>query len=269
MRRHRLLAAAIGVLALGLTPVMAGAAPLTSADYGKPVAFYRFCAEAQLDVANMDADAMAAPGVGITIGGTIYDDFDAFVLAKSAVSISDRKVLVAQYIDYTDEERTMPKTHRCKLRTGESLAEGAWPAGSANNSGRFAVDPHYGFGSLAEGISTAAVDLPCSVVNQQTVTNTWDGLSAEQQQDAAEFDPDGATPRLVVGDDAMVGTGAEWTQPFEPVTDDDGTLKVVSRPMVVPSDTPEGPPRFRAAHYCSLVAPEYVRAIMLGDVEVV
>ena len=275
MRRRTLMAVVAGAVALAVTPVMAGAAPLTTADYGKPVSYFRFCAEAQLDTANIDPVELAAVelagGTGISIGGTIYDDMDDFVSSKSGVSIDGRSILTRSYYDYADAQRSLLKQVRCKLRTAESLDKGAWPGGSDNNPGRFAVDPHYGFGAAAADVVTSDVDAVCSTVNQRTIDNEWDGIVADGLDDDAVYRPDDDT--LAVLPDDVVTSGPEWVglgtiAPPEPLELDGGVLGVRSRALNVPTTSAEGVPRFRGANYCTFVGPEYLRAAILGDVTV-
>ena len=264
MRRRRWLALITGAAVLVLTPVMAGAAPLTSGQLYKPVAFFRFCAEAQLDIANIDETVMA--NKGITIGGSIYADYTDFVNSKSSVSVAGQSILTGQYVEYRDVNLTQPKMFRCKLRTGESIDKGAWPVGSANNGGRFAVDPYFGLGSNATGVSTNATDQQCTVVNQRTIDNVWAGLTPSQQS-AAPYTPVGPTPTLKTVADNVVGAGPLWTVSVEPMSVVGSELQVKSLTLLANTNS-AGVPRFEGAHYCTLVAPEYLRDVLLGTATV-
>lgn len=267
-RKWTAFAAAVGVVVL--TPTLAGAAPLAFEDYAKPAGFLGFCSDAQVDVANINESVLRSKGFSIT--STVYDDEAEFVLSKSAVGVDDKTIITTSYVEYADGDRVEPKMYRCKLRTGESLTAGAWPNGADNNGGRFAVEPYFGFGSAASGVSTSSEDQPCRVVNERTIANVWDSLT-NAQQNAAPFSPEGDPEdrTLVAVDDDVVGSGPEWTSSTEPVVvADDGeedVLQVGSKSLVVPSGS-AGVPRFEGAHYCTLVAPHHLRDILLGDVNV-
>ena len=144
--RARWLAAAAGAAAITAVAVaQAGAGPLTAADVGTPRGAFRFCAEAQVDVAKIDRAALAA--AGLSVGGRWFSDYNDFIASKSAADPAAGEIVTTQYVEYRDAGRTQPKQYRCKFRTGESLNEGAWPAGSENQADpRFQVPPYFGFG---------------------------------------------------------------------------------------------------------------------------
>lgn len=262
-RRWTAVAAVIGVLAM--TPTLAGAAPLTAADYDRPAGLLGFCADAQVDVANVNESAMRSAGISIT--SVVYDDWDDFVLSKSAVDADAKQIVTTAHVQYRDRARVRPQMYRCKLRTGESIAKGAWPGGAANNEGRFAVDPRYGFGRAARNVSSSNQDQPCRVVNERTIDNVWDSLTGRQRA-AAPFSPEGrgSERTLVTTADEVVGSGPAWTASVAPVRRVGDVLEVGSRALVVPTGT--AAPRFEGAHYCTLVAPQHLRDILLGDVRV-
>ena len=262
--RRRLLALVAGCAALLITPVMAGAAPLTSAQIYEPVGFFRFCSEAQLDVANIDEAAMQA--AGISIGGTIYADLNAdFQWSKSSVDRPSKRILTVTWVEYADAAKTQPRAVRCKLRTGESLNKGAWPAGSDNNSGRFAVDTAFGFGAIADGVSTNPVDQSCTSVNQRTIDAVWNSLTPAQQS-ASPYKPTDGT--LVTAPDTLAGGAPQWLVETNPLSLAGGVLTAESLSMLVPVGAYPGSataaPRFEGAHYCTLVPPTYLRDVLLG-----
>jgi hypothetical protein len=263
--RPRSVAAALGVAVLALSPVMAGAAPLTTATIYEPVGFFRFCAEAQLEAANI-LDGPAADA-GIKVSGTIWDDytpgdFEAdFVLSKSSVDIANKRIMTSQAVLYRDAERTQPETILCKFRTAESLNAGPWPGGALNNSPGFEVDPYYGFGSAADGLVESDVDEKCSVLNQTTINTVWDSLDGGQQA-VAPYSPENET--LVTTLDVPTYSGPEWLEPQAPLTLNGNVLQVGSRSLNAPT-TQDGAPRTLGANYCTLVAPTYLRDVLLGD----
>jgi hypothetical protein len=264
--------------ALLLVPSLSGAAPLTPTQTFTAEGFFRFCAEAQLDIANIDPTKLVENGGAFSVRGTIYrtteDELTAtsdFVLSKSAVNTAAQAILVTQWTKYRDAAFTEPELIRCKLRTGESLAKGPWPPGSPNNGGRFAVEPVFGFGASGVGLSTDPLnDAPCSTVNQRTIANVWANLSPAQQQ-SAPFNPTGlatagaAANTLTVVPDDVTFIGPDWTPPVEAYRVNGATLEVPSRSLIAPSLS-SGNSRLEGAHYCTFIAPELLRDILLSQV---
>jgi hypothetical protein len=239
---------------------MAGAAPITSETVLEPEGFFRLCAEAQRDIANIDDAALSASG--ITLGGTVYAQEADFVLSKSAVDVDGNQILTSAYMTYRDPARTQPEQLRCKMRTAESLGEGAWPPGSTNNGGRFAVDPYFGFGAVGATLPTSLVDAPCSTINQRTIDSVWGALTPAEQA-AAPFAPPPFGTTLTTVPDVVVGSGPEWLGSFPAMVNNGGVLEVGSLALLVPTGA-GGVPRLEGAHYCTLVAPEYLRDVLTG-----
>jgi hypothetical protein len=270
MRRRRVAVVAAAVAAVVAVPALSGAAPLTPAEKLEPIGFFRFCADAQLAIANLDEGALTTEG--ISVGGTLYAEFDDFVLSKSSVrTTSPKAILTTTWYDFADAGETEPSLIRCKMRTAESLDEGAWPVGSANNEGRFAVDPAYGFGaSVGAGLATSPLDQPCSVVNQQTIDDVWSELTPSQRDDAP-FNPTGsatsgaAANTLVTTPDVIAASGPAWTQPQVPAVVNGSTLEVPSLALRVPTGGAGGNARFEGANYCTFIAPTYLRDLLLGN----
>lgn len=277
MSRRPLLAAGLAV-GLLLIPSLSGAAPLTPTETFTAQGFFRFCAEAQLDIANVDPAKLVENGGTFSVRGTIFRTTETeltatsdFVLSKSAVSTVGSAVLVSQWTKYRDAAFTEPELIRCKLRTGESFAKGPWPPGSVNNGGRFAVEPAFGFGASGVGLSTDPNnDAPCSTVNARTILNVWANLSPSEQ-DAAPFNPTGlatttaAPSTLKVVPDDVTFVGPDWTPPVEAYRVNGATLEIPSRSLVAPSLS-SGNARLEGAHYCTFIAPELLLAILLGQV---
>jgi len=269
VRRRRVAVVLVGLLGIVMLPALAGAAPLTSANITSPQSFFRFCAEAQLDIANIDEAVIL--GKNISIGGAIFTDFTDFVYSKSGVRVSGNKaILTSTWYEYLDLAKTKELAVRCKMRTGESLTAGAWPPGSPNNSDRWVVDPFFGFGNtVGAGLSTNPLDQPCSAVNQRTINSVWSSLNAGQK-DAAPFNPTGtatasaAANTLITTPDVTTSDGPTWTQQFPAVTLNGAVLEVPSKGLVVNSGINVNP-RFEGAHYCTFVAPTYLKAVLLGQ----
>ena len=262
--RRRSMLIALGAIGLMAMPLLAGAAPLPSSTT-TPTGFLRFCAEAQITIANIDTAKLVENGGQFQIANTAYRDESDFVFSKSAVSTSAKKILTTSYVQYEDGSSTAQKLIRCKMRTGESLNKGAWPSGAGYGTGRFVVEPSWGFGSAGNGLSTSPnTDGTCQQINQTTLTNVWGSLSSGQKASAA-YNPDNST--IVTDTDTVVGVGPSWTPPVAAVTVSGGIAHIPSRALVATtSGNASVAPYFEGAHYCTLVAPDFLRRVILGQV---
>lgn len=263
-RTKRFAAAVLGVAALALSPALVAAAPLDQTTIYQPIGFFTFCADAQVKVANID-EAMTSPEEkDIRITNQVRDEFSDFVSMKSSADPDAKTINTGQYVEYRDAERTQPEQIRCKMRTGESIDEGAWPEGAVNGVPPWNVPPHFGLGSpLGDDVSTSDVDQACSAVNDALITNVWASLSPEDQA-ASPYQP-GST-LVTVPDDAAL-TGAAWTQPFPALQLNGAVLEVPSKALLAPVGVIDTP-FFEGAHYCTHPAPDYLRAVLLGQATV-
>ena len=270
MRRRRLTVVLLGIIAALAIPALSGAAPIPG-NTRTPQGFVRFCADAQETIANVDSAKLTENGGDFTIKNSLYKSLDDFVLSKSSVTTTTKKINDSQWTLYEDAQQTQPKLLRCKLRTGESFTAGAWPNGSTNNSGRFVVEPAYGFGSAGTGLSTnPSTDQQCRVVNQATIDNVWGSLSNGQKNSAvynptASNLPSANANTLVTVADTVVFDGPSWTPSVAAITTSGSVAQVGSRALVANSNS-TGNPRFEGAHYCTLVAPEFLKRVILGQV---
>ena len=276
---RRWLAFVVGLVVLACTPVMAGAAALTPAQLYQPIGLLRFCPDAQLQVANIDDAPGSAFAVrGISIGATIYNDFTVsgsrvnsndFADSKPAVDLAHKRIMTTMGVVYADAARTEPEMIVCKLRTAESLAKGAWPSSAPDNGGRFAVDRYFGLGANGVGLATSPTDQPCSVVNQSTITSVWDSLTPSQQASSPYKPTDGS---LVTVPDTLHGaSGPAWTavSATGPLQLTDGVLQVRSESLLVPTGSSGSrDARLEGAHYCTFVAPTYLRDVLLGNQQI-
>ena len=74
---------------------------------------------------------------------------------------------------------TDPKQFNCKMRTRDSIDQGAWPGGSPNNSPGLRAAPLFGFGAGGDALlnPTPAEPQTCEAVNDRTIASVWAGLS--------------------------------------------------------------------------------------------
>ena len=270
MRRRRLTIVLLGIIAILAVPALSGAAPIPGTIV-TPTGFFRFCAEGQIGIANIDTSKLVENGGDFTITGTVYKDESDFVLSKSAVVTSAKKISTTAYVQYENNDLTKPKLIRCKMRTGESLNKGNWPAGTTFGNGRFVVEPAWGFGSAGDGLSTSpSTDGTCQTINQNTIDSVWGSLT-NTQKNAAPYNPTasnlpGASANtLVTVADTVVGVGPSWTPPVAAINTNGAVAEIGSRALVANSNSSTAP-YFEGAHYCTLVAPEFLKRVLLGEV---
>ena len=118
MRRRRLTIVLLGITAILAVPALSGAAPIPGTIITS-TGFFRFCAEGQIGIANIDTSKLVENGGDFTITGTVYKDESDFVFSKSAVVTSAKKISTTAYVQYENNDLTKPKLIRCKMRTGE------------------------------------------------------------------------------------------------------------------------------------------------------
>jgi hypothetical protein len=229
-----------------------------------PRGLFEFCKDKQLDIAGINPATLSTAGIAIT--NTLYDNvvgqpdndqvlnkgFDAFVLGKSGIisSGATKQILVSQYVEYLDAAKTQPKQIRCKMRTGESLNRSDFQKLDDNT----VTTTPWGFGPG----TAAGPEATCAVINQQTVTNVDTLIGAGSRV----FSP----ADVVVDADVVAAIGPAWTTPFEAlqVVTSDGKLHVRAKTLVAVSTLPGNLDRFGGAHYCTSVAPEYLRDVVTG-----
>jgi len=265
MRRRSGIAAilAASLVATGVGVAVASGS-WTEATIATPRGFFEFCKDKQLDIAGINPATLATNGIAIT--NTVYDNvagqpnndqalnkgWDAFVLGKSGIFSSGitKQILVSQYVEYLDSAKTQPSQIRCKMRTGESLNRNDF---QRLDDGTVTTTP-WGFGPG----TAAGPEATCAVINAQTDTNVDTLIGAG----ARVFAPGD----VVVDPDVIAAIGPAWTTPFDAlqVVTADGKLHVRAKALVSPSTTPGNLDRFGGAHYCTSVAPEYLRDVITG-----
>lgn len=189
----------------------------------------QFCAEVQRRVA----------GTQQPLRNVVHETFESFVKSKPSVQPLEPQ----QYVEYADSERTQPRRISCKLKTADHINE------------------VYGNGAAASEESENA----CREINRATVLAVFRSL-----------DP-GTRARLAVpphrfmldGDENRI-MGSGWIEPYPHVyAGADGAVHLHAKALLVFWNDWRwqlAPDRFRGTHYCHLIAPEYARALMTGEV---
>lgn len=190
--------------------------------------FPQLCLRAQVQTANLRVGKFRRAGG--TLSEVAYPDLAAFAASKPEI----RPLTVTSY---TTSAAGLPKQVRCKGKSADHLTKeyGAGIAGAEGN---------------------------CAEVNRVTLRQVGRSLSHEERK-ALVY-----RPRDVVLDaDTKAVSGPDWLAEF-PVAGKDaaGALHLPSKALYVPLDTPGIPEAFKGQHYCTLIAPEYLKQVLLGKV---
>ncbi|GAB2838986.1 hypothetical protein GCM10022221_43120 [Actinocorallia aurea] len=219
------------LLALGL----AGAAALVSVPAPAAAAGWvdDLCTRAQKQTSQLNEANFAAAGGSIT--NVDYADFEAFKESKPQA----QPLTIGSYITYEDEARTQPKQVRCKTKTSDHI-------------------------KTMYGANAAGAEQDCKVINAGTVDEVFASLTAEEQASLAY-----PRTRVVIGFDWPAFTGADWLWDFPAAFKGwDGKLNIPSRNLNVPWAWAIFPENFRGQHYCTLIAPQYLKRLILGQAQV-
>lgn len=165
----------------------------------------------------------------------MHPDFESFKLSKS----SARPFVIHGFVQ-TDASTGLPQRVSCKTKTADLLQE-TWGAQTAR-----------------------ATDRSCRDLNRGTVMAVWQGLDPAQRASVTDR-PD----RILLEADTNAYMGSRWITDYPFVwRDEDGGLHIHAKALTVEWDDWKfawAPDRLRGVRYCHLVAPEYLRAIMLGE----
>ncbi len=187
----------------------------------------RFCIDAQHQVA-----ATRVPTVNV-----VHTDFKAFTESKP----KPRPLETEQYVWFEDEARTRPKMVSCKMKTSDHIR-------------------------VEYGADQSGGDTSCAALNERTAQAVLGALTRAERQ-RLKFD---GGRKLVYDPDFLTTDGPIWLAPFPVVyVGEGGALHVASKSMKndwLDPKLADAPARFKGTRYCHLVAPEYLKRVLLGDV---
>jgi len=164
-----------------------------------------------------------------------YVDYDEFILSKAQIE----PLTSQQFVWYADAQRLKPKRISCKLKTADHI--------------------------IAQyGADAAGAESTCQAANLAIVDRVYAALTAEERA-RLRF------PRasVIVDADDMAETGPDWLEPRFYVSLEADKIHVKPRAFRADWNDPKlakAPPRFKGTHYCHLIAPQYVKRIVLGEV---
>lgn len=188
----------------------------------------RFCPDAQAQVSMTSVPAISV----------VFTDFDEFVKSKPR----PRPLETDQYVWHEDAARTRPKMISCKMKTTDHIIAEYGPGASGGN-------------------------VSCAAVNQRTVELVLGSLTRAERK-RLKFD---GGRRIAYDEDLLTTDGPVWLAPFPVLyVAADGTLRVKSKSMKNDWNDPKlakADVRVRGTRYCHLVAPEYLKRVLLGDTQ--
>lgn len=187
----------------------------------------RFCSDAQ----------RLLTGSRVTAANDVYTDRAAFILSKAAV----RPLETRQFTSYEDAVSAHPKVVSCKMKTADHIRS------------------EYGAGQ-------ADADGSCASINQRSLEAVLGSMTRRERQ-RLKFGE--RFQRIVVEPDEVVDNGGDWLKPFAIAWKDErGALHLQAKGMNKGWTDPRyvsAPTQFRGVRYCHLVAPEYLRRLLLGE----
>jgi hypothetical protein len=161
-----------------------------------------------------------------------HPDYEAFKESKASVD----PLRTEQFVDYEDPAaKANPRRISCKVKTADHLND-------------------------VYGDGTAKAGGTCQDIHRTMASVVAAGLTAAEIQIPRE--------RIVFEPDDVKVMGSQWVTPFQQVhRAEDGRLHLISKALLVTWTDLRfklAPDRFRGAHYCHLIAPEYLARLMTG-----
>jgi hypothetical protein len=184
-----------------------------------------YCLQAQRVVSKTDLD----------VSLVVQDSFDGFVKSKAVITESGEPEI--QQYNWLDDEG-MVQGISCKLKSADHL-------------------------NLVYGDGTAGPDGLCQDMNQAVFARVA-GTVREPVYKQVVFDP----AETVSNPEQPGMTGPDWLAPYTMTYVEGEVLHIASKGFVVDFTDPayaKAPERFRGVHYCHLIAPEYLVALLSGE----
>ena len=165
----------------------------------------------------------------------IHDSFEAFVKSKAIIDETGQPFI--QQYGWTDDQGRLTGIS-CKLKSADHL-------------------------NLAFGEGSAGPDGKCQEMNQ-AVFKKIAKHTRSPTYTSITFDP----LETVTNDEQPGMTGPDWLAPFSMTYVEDDVLHIATKGFVVDFTDPRyeaAPERFRGVHYCHLISPDYLAALMVGE----
>jgi hypothetical protein len=167
----------------------------------------------------------------------VVSEFQAF----SAITPSVQPLETVQFVQYADAQRTRPRMISCKLHSAEKIRAA--------------------YGPTAAGESTT-----CARLNRRTLDAVMASLTDRQKK---KMPFKGSIP-ILLDPDEQAANEAQWLESFTMVqTDAGGTLRVRAKSLRGDGNHVRvgSKPATGGRQYCHLIAPDYLKRILLGEVQ--
>jgi len=186
-----------------------------------------YCAIAQKEIATSRVPAR----------NVVVTDFQAFSRASPQV----KPLETLQYVGYADPQRTKARMVSCKLHSAERIrAE---------------------YGATAAGESTT-----CARLNRRTLDAVMLSLTDRQKKKT----PFKGTIGVLLDPDEQATSESQWLESFTMVqTDAGGTLRIRAKSLRSDGSmrVSSKPNASKGRQYCHLIAPDYLKRILIGEVQ--
>ncbi len=173
----------------------------------------------------------------IAVDNQLHLNFNSFVKSKpSAKPLTTHQFLHYLPLKVNGAEQAFPAIVSCKLKTAERI--------NTENPG-----------------ANATADLSCRHLLERDVASVLAGLDPELLAFPAED--------IGFNDDEMANQGRTWLAPwpYAVARAENGKLVWQSKAMLIDySILNPMPARFLGTHYCHLPTPQYIEAVLLGDI---
>jgi hypothetical protein len=186
-----------------------------------------YCSQAQKEIASSRVPSR----------NVLVNDFQSF--AGMTPSVQPLETL--QFVQYADPQRTRPRMISCKLHSAEKIRSA--------------------YGATAAGESTT-----CARLNRRTLDAVMTTLTDRQKKKM----PFKGTIPILLDPDEQATSEAQWLESFTMVqTDAGGTLRVRAKSLRGDGGNQRvsNRPASGGRQYCHLIAPEYLKRILLGEVK--
>lgn len=173
-------------------------------------------------------------GARLPAQNIVFPDHQSFAAAKPSV----QPLQTLQFVQYADDKHTRPRMISCKLHSAESIR-------------------------AAHGATAAGESSSCARLNRRTLDAVMSSLTERQKKKM----PFKGTVPILLETDELAATEAQWLEPFTMLqTDAGGTLRIRAKSLRGGNVRVSGKGATSGPHYCHLIAPEYLKRVLLGEV---
>jgi len=163
---------------------------------------------------------------------TVHQDFDAYVKSKP----HEKPLATEQYYYYGEDG--MAKIVSCKMKSAGRIV-------------------------MAHGEQAAGEEKDCRRINQRSFDELYAVLEAHREELAFR------RSEVIFEEDEFAYMGPDWLDPWPypaATVENDGKLHIRAKAMHIPyAWYIPIPDRFKGVHYCHLVAPAYLRQLLLKE----